>query len=188
MILFLYIHSCSIFNAADVSSRGTGSSCPSFLQPFRGPFRRGTPDPRPGLRVGPPAGPGRPRARAGPGQSSGGTCCGPDRTCGRRAWLRPSRLSGAGRAGPGCTWTRPGFRWFRRQAEAAAGLPGFGWPVWVKTGTPGGSVLLPRPTHLRPRRTAWRRPAAGKCPSRLYTGTLFCPQISFPTSEDLNFN
>jgi hypothetical protein len=72
VVLFVHTRQLRIFSADDVSSWGAGSSCPSFLQPFRGLSRRGTPDPSPGLRIGPPAGAERPRARAGPGRSSGG--------------------------------------------------------------------------------------------------------------------
>ena len=53
-----------------------------------------------GWASGRPAGQGRPD-RAGPDRSSGGTCCGPDRTSGRLSGLLPSLLGGAGRAGPG---------------------------------------------------------------------------------------
>jgi hypothetical protein len=117
-------------------SPSAASSAAEPLNPSPGPSGR-------------PAGQGRP-GRAGPGRSSGGTCCGPDRSSGRRAGLLPSRLGGAGRAGPGpvCTWTRAGSRGFgvslrRRRLR--------GYPT-------SGAVLLPRPTHLRPRRTALLRP------------------------------
>jgi hypothetical protein len=81
-----------------------------FLQPFRvrgpGLFGRGTPEPLPRAfgRPASAAGQDGPE-RAGPDRSSGGTCCGPDRTSGRRAELLPSRpgpaqLGGEGRAGP----------------------------------------------------------------------------------------
>ncbi len=126
---FILVHSqLRYFHAADVSSWGAGSSCPFFLQPFRCLFCRRTPDPRPGLWVGPPAGAGRPRARAGPGRFSGGDVlrAGQDYRASSRASSVP-----AWRCWPGWTGLNldpallPGFR---RQAEAAAGHSCFGWP------------------------------------------------------------
>ena len=98
-----------------------------FLQPFRGRFRRGTPEPLPraqGLRVGLPARAGRIGPdRTGP---AGGRAAGRTGPAGDElGFSRPGLAVRAGSArvlGPG---RLPGFR---RQAEAAAGLPDFGWP------------------------------------------------------------
>jgi hypothetical protein len=87
-----------------------------------------------------PAGPKPGPGRAGP--AGRGTCCWPADRRDQRATSRSPRPGSAVRVGPdrdpaGCTWTRPGgSREFRRQAEAAAGLLGFG----PGPGGPAGSA------------------------------------------------
>ena len=123
-------------------SWGAGSSCPSFLQPFRGLFRRGTPEPHPrafgsACRPG-PAGPGR----TGPVQRGGVLRAGPDQRATSWASPVPAPRCGPGRPGTGLNLDPGRPPGFRRQAEAAAGLPDFGWPGSAHTVfTPRGRGL-----------------------------------------------
>jgi hypothetical protein len=172
--------------SADVFIRGADSSCPAFLQPFRGPSARArpwnnvTPEPLPrafgSARRPAPAGLGRAGlGRAGLVQrgQGGGACCALDRTSGRRVGLLPSRLGGAGRAGPGpgCTWTRACSRGFGVRRRRIWAFPTLGGRAPPTLFSPLGVVVW-----LQQRRCSMRV-LAGAVPRLFFCSSVFprCP-------------